>query len=128
MTATRFQMFSQNKPARVEVVDLNDVVGGLWRLIDRWLGDRVAVDRRLSPAPVRVRGDKSQLEQVVMNLAVNARDAMPAGGTLTVSARNAGEVSGLPPARASRPGTRVAQDHRQGVRGAWSGAGSDCGD
>ena len=81
----QLQLFSKNKPARIEVVDVNAVVDGLSRLIDRWLGDRVSVDRRLSDAPVRVRGDKSQLEQVVMNLAVNARDAMPAGGTLTVS-------------------------------------------
>jgi two-component system cell cycle sensor histidine kinase/response regulator CckA len=78
-------LFSKNKPARVEVVDVNDVVTGLGRLIDRWLGERVAVRLRLHASPVRVRGDRSQLEQVVMNLAVNARDAMPAGGHLTIT-------------------------------------------
>ncbi|HUR55001.1 MAG TPA: ATP-binding protein, partial [Gemmataceae bacterium] len=78
-------LFSKNKPARVEVVDVSDVVSGVSRLIERWLGERSAVHYHLHDAPAWVRGDKSQLEQVVMNLAVNARDAMPDGGTLTVT-------------------------------------------
>lgn len=96
----QLQVFSKNKPARVEVVDLNDVVTGVSRLVDRWLGERVTVERRLAAGPLRVRGDKSQLEQVVMNLAVNARDAMPSGGTLSVVTEDATDpVTGQPAVR-----------------------------
>jgi two-component system cell cycle sensor histidine kinase/response regulator CckA len=78
-------MFSRRQPARPEVVDLNTVVAGLSGLLSRLLGERIAVDTRLSPCPVTTRADHSHLEQVVMNLAVNARDAMPDGGVLTIS-------------------------------------------
>ncbi len=77
-------MFSRRQPARVEVLDLNEVVTSLSGLLCRLLGERVAVETVLAPAPVTVRADRSHLEQVVMNLAVNARDAMPGGGTVTV--------------------------------------------
>jgi two-component system cell cycle sensor histidine kinase/response regulator CckA len=77
-------MFSRRQPVRVEVLDLNEVVTALSGLLQRVLGSRVTVQTALSPHPVTVRADRSHLEQVVMNLAVNARDAMPDGGTLTV--------------------------------------------
>jgi two-component system cell cycle sensor histidine kinase/response regulator CckA len=54
-------------------------------ILRRLLGARVAIDTELAALPVRVRIDRGQLEQVVMNLAVNARDAMPEGGTLTIT-------------------------------------------
>jgi two-component system, cell cycle sensor histidine kinase and response regulator CckA len=77
-------MFSRRQPARVEVLDLNEVVTALAGLLRRVLGERVTVAVCLASAPVTVRADRSHLEQVLMNLAVNARDAMPEGGTLTV--------------------------------------------
>ena len=76
--------FSRRQPARLEVVDLNEVVSGLAGLLRRLLGERVAVRTDTALESVRVRIDRGQLEQVVMNLAVNARDAMPDGGTLTI--------------------------------------------
>jgi two-component system cell cycle sensor histidine kinase/response regulator CckA len=63
-------------------VDLNAVVAGMAGLLSRLLGERIAVETRLAPGPVTARADHSHLEQVVMNLAVNARDAMPEGGVL----------------------------------------------
>jgi two-component system cell cycle sensor histidine kinase/response regulator CckA len=77
-------MFSRKQPTRPEVLDLNEVVGGLASLLRRLIGERVAVRARLAEHPVRVRADRGQLEQVLMNLAVNAKDAMPDGGTLTI--------------------------------------------
>jgi two-component system cell cycle sensor histidine kinase/response regulator CckA len=77
-------MFSRRQPARPEIVDLNEVVSRLGGLLSRLLGERIAVETRLAAAPVTTRGDYSHLEQVVMNLAVNARDAMPQGGVLTL--------------------------------------------
>ncbi len=91
-------VFSRRQPARVEVLDLNEVVGALSGLLRRLLGARVAVEIVVADAPVTVRADRSHLEQVVMNLAVNARDAMPGGGTLTV---RTGTAEG-PPGRLAR--------------------------
>jgi two-component system cell cycle sensor histidine kinase/response regulator CckA len=81
-------MFSRRQPSRPEVIDLNEVLTGLAGLLRRLLGERVEVRAQLSPEAVLVRADRGQLEQVVMNLAVNARDAMPDGGTLTLTTAN----------------------------------------
>ena len=77
-------MFSRRQPARPEIVDLNAVVSRLRGLLNRLLGERIVVETHLAPEPVTTRADNSHLEQVVMNLAVNARDAMPDGGVLTL--------------------------------------------
>jgi two-component system cell cycle sensor histidine kinase/response regulator CckA len=77
-------MFSRRQPVRVEVLDLNGVITSLSALLRRLLGERVVLEPALATEGVVVRADRSHLEQVVMNLAVNARDAMPNGGTLTV--------------------------------------------
>ena len=84
--------FGRRQPARLEVVDLNAVVADMAGLLKRLLGERVAIATHLAPSPVRTRVDRSQLEQVVMNLAVNARDAMPQGGTVTISTSAATEL------------------------------------
>ena len=76
--------FSRRHPSRPEVIDLNEVIAALGGLLGRLLGARVAVQTHLFPPPLRVLADRGHLEQVVMNLAVNARDAMPDGGTLTI--------------------------------------------
>ncbi len=77
-------MFSRKQPTRPEAIDLNEIVGGMASLLRRLIGERVAVRTHLADRAVRVRADRGQLEQVVMNLAVNAKDAMPDGGTLTI--------------------------------------------
>lgn len=77
--------FGRRQPARPEVLDLNVVVNEMAGMLSRLLGERVAVVANLSKTPIRARIDRGQIEQVVMNLAVNARDAMPRGGTLTIS-------------------------------------------
>ena len=69
----------------VEAVDLNDLVTEVGELVRPMLRRRVAVECVLAPAPVVVRGDHQQLERVVVNLVVNARDAMPEGGRLHIA-------------------------------------------
>src|SRR5450759_4746118 len=71
-----------------EILDLGDVVNGLSTMVERLIGEDVKVSVVLSPNLGRVKADRGQLEQVVMNLAVNARDAMPKGGSLTFELQN----------------------------------------
>jgi two-component system, cell cycle sensor histidine kinase and response regulator CckA len=77
--------FSRKQPARPVVLDLNDVVTGLTSMLRRLIGERITVRTHLAASQVRVKADRGQLEQVVMNLVINANDAMPDGGTLTIS-------------------------------------------
>ena len=68
----------------LEIVDINDVVRGLEAMLRGVAGDGVELVLNLTPKPARVYADHGQLEQVLVNLAVNARDAMTAGGRLEV--------------------------------------------
>jgi PAS domain S-box-containing protein len=68
-------------------VDLNEVVDDGCKLFRRLLPDKVELVMDLAPAPTKVRADRGQLEQVLLNLIVNARDAMPRGGVVTVATR-----------------------------------------
>ena len=76
--------FSRKQTTLTRVVDLNEVVNGVRELLARLLGEDVDLAMVLHPAACTVKADSGQLTQVLMNLAVNARDAMPAGGELTV--------------------------------------------
>ena len=86
--------FSRKEPSRAEVVDVNSIVTGLLAMLQRLLGEDIEVVTVLESGLGRVKADVGQLEHVIVNLALNARDAMAAGGTLllrTVNAR-AGEL------------------------------------
>jgi PAS domain S-box-containing protein len=80
--------FSRKQPLRTRVLDLNTIVAGVERMIRPMIGEDITVE--LSPAPDLwpVRADPGQLEQVILNLAVNGRDAMPNGGTLAITTAN----------------------------------------
>jgi len=76
--------FSRKQVMEPQVVNLNALVSDTARMLRPLLGEDVEVVTRLDPALGHVRVDPAQIEQVLMNLAVNARDAMPSGGTLTL--------------------------------------------
>jgi PAS domain S-box-containing protein len=80
--------FGRRQVLERTVVDLNDVVLEAHTLLDRVIGEKVMVVTKLDPDLVRVHADAGQLGQVLVNLALNARDAMPDGGTLTITTRN----------------------------------------
>lgn len=74
--------FSRKQTLRPEVLDLYAVVAGIEKMIRRLIGEDIEIDLSLANDLGRVKADPGQIEQVVMNLAVNARDAMPQGGRL----------------------------------------------
>jgi PAS domain S-box-containing protein len=81
--------FSRRQVLAPRVIDLRRVVGDMERMLCRLIGEDVELSIAGGHAPARVHADPGQLEQVVMNLAVNARDAMPAGGRLTIEVEEA---------------------------------------
>ncbi|WP_394357096.1 hybrid sensor histidine kinase/response regulator [Tropicibacter oceani] len=76
--------FSRKQTLRREVMDLRDTLSDLTHLLNRLVGEKVTLALKHDPVLPPVRGDKRQLEQVIVNLVVNARDAMPEGGEIVV--------------------------------------------
>jgi signal transduction histidine kinase len=76
--------FARRQPLRPEVIDLNALIGGMIDLLDRTLGERIVVQTELSDDSCTVEADRAQLESALLNIAVNARDAMPEGGELAI--------------------------------------------
>ena len=80
--------FSRKQPLEPTILDLNALVADMQKLLRRLIGEHIELVTRYSPDPCRVSADASQIEQVIMNLALNARDAMPGGGTVTIETAN----------------------------------------
>ncbi len=80
--------FSRRQIFRVTQLNLNQTVQGVSRMLERLLGEDITIAHELAPDLGRIQADPSQIDQVIMNLAVNARDAMPRGGRLTFETRN----------------------------------------
>jgi len=80
--------FSRQQVLQPVVLNLNDVVEGVGKMLHRLLGEDVELETHLARDAGNVKADAGQLEQVIINLAVNARDAMPTGGKLTIETAN----------------------------------------
>jgi len=76
--------FSRKHIVRHRIIDLNVLLEQLQGMLTRLIGEDIEVRIRLDDEPLRIRSDPSQIEQLIVNLAVNARDAMPGGGTLVI--------------------------------------------
>ncbi len=81
--------FSRRQVLRPKVLDLNALVTKIEKLLRRLIGEHITLRTSLAPALGSVRADPGQLEQVIVNLVVNARDAMPGGGTITIETSSA---------------------------------------
>jgi len=84
----RLLAFSRTQPLDPKPVDPNALVAGMVDLLRQTLGERIAIDTVLAPGTTHVIVDANQLETAIVNLAVNARDAMPSGGVLTIETGN----------------------------------------
>ena len=76
--------FGRKRLSSPHPIDLNQLTSNLSKMLDRLLGEDIALQIELSPEPPIVEADAGMIEQVLMNLAVNSRDAMPRGGRLTI--------------------------------------------
>jgi PAS domain S-box-containing protein len=88
--------FSRRQIVQPRRLDLRALVSGMEKMLRRLVGEHIQVDAALADEPLTVFADQGQLTQVVMNLAINARDAMPDGGTLRVTLRSGGRPTGTP--------------------------------
>jgi signal transduction histidine kinase/PAS domain-containing protein/ActR/RegA family two-component response regulator len=112
--------FSRRQSIQVHDVDMNAVVGNLTRMLNRILGEDVSVQLHYAHRPAHVRADSGMIEQVLLNLVVNARDAMPSGGHLTIDVslvERAGEAGAVRPRgawvclRVTDTGSGIAAEH-----------------
>jgi PAS domain S-box-containing protein len=76
--------FSRKQVLELKILDLNEIVRHIEKMLARLLGEDIELVTRLDPEVGAVRADAGQMEQVILNLAINARDAMPKGGLLTI--------------------------------------------
>ena len=98
-------VFSRKQVVERHTLDLNDVLHGIERMLVRLIGESLQLDVHYSATPVLVHADHGQMEQVIVNLVANARDAMPDGGTVTVRIANTALAVGDARAPGGQPGT-----------------------
>jgi CheY-like chemotaxis protein len=83
----RLLAFSRNQPLDPRIIDPDHLIESMTELLSRTLGEKIELATRLADGAWRIRADPNQLESAILNLAVNARDAMPEGGCLTIETR-----------------------------------------
>jgi PAS domain S-box-containing protein len=99
--------FSRKQTIQPAVLNLNHVITGMEKLLHRLIGENILVSTQLAPDLGAVLADAGQMEQVILNLAVNARDAMPKGGQLTFESRNVDFGDSIASADSMKPGRYV---------------------
>jgi signal transduction histidine kinase len=114
--------FSRKQILQPQVLDLNTLVGGMHTLLRRVIGEDISLVTTLSDGESHINADRGQIEQVIMNLAVNARDAIPSNGTLRLSTENVDVDDAFV---AAHPGAAAGPHVRVTVSDTGSGMGPD---
>jgi len=99
--------FSRREVLQPRVLDLNTLVSELSRMLRRFIGENIELSTHLGGSPARIKADPGQIEQVIMNLVVNARDAMPDGGKLVIETASVDSRANPNPDLSFRPGQHV---------------------
>jgi PAS domain S-box-containing protein len=111
--------FSRRQPFKLRLHDLNLVVTGLNRMLQRLVGEHIHMELHLTPQPVGAHADAGMVEQALMNLVVNARDALPTGGTISLTTGtvelDAAAAAQIPHARPGRYVTLTVGDTGVGI-------------
>jgi two-component system cell cycle sensor histidine kinase/response regulator CckA len=107
--------FSRRQVLDLRVLDLNDVIRGMSQMLERLLGEGVSISTRLDPKMAPIRADVCQLEQILMNLCTNGRDAMPEGGEISIVTETVVVSSAGGPAPAGRWAHLVVADQGAGM-------------
>ncbi|HRV95973.1 MAG TPA: ATP-binding protein, partial [Anaerolineae bacterium] len=84
MLTQQLLTFSRQRPVHFQVLNLNDVIDQIKNMLGRLIGENIDLVDHLAPDLPSIKADAGQIEQVLLNLAINARDAMPKGGSLTI--------------------------------------------
>jgi PAS domain S-box-containing protein len=100
----RLLAFARQQVLEPRVVDLNALIAGMYELLRRTLADDIEIERRFEPTAWPTKVDPSQLENAILNLVINARDAMPNGGVITIATYNASVVDRTPREEGLAPG------------------------
>jgi PAS domain S-box-containing protein len=103
----RLLAFGRREIVEFVRLDLNRAIGDLRPMLERLIGEHIQMTFALAPDLPAVSGDAGQFEQILMNLSLNARDAMPAGGVLRVETRSVAVASDTAPLKSMPPGSYV---------------------
>jgi PAS domain S-box-containing protein len=93
----RMLAFARRQELKLAPLDVGDIVRRMTNLLQSSLGPSIRIETEFPPKLAKVNADSNQLELAILNLAINGRDAMPKGGTITIGAREHSELTGLKP-------------------------------
>jgi PAS domain S-box-containing protein len=114
-------LIGRKQPTEVSLIDANRVVSGMLDMLSRLIGENISITTGFDPRLWSIRGDIGKIEQIILNLVVNARDAMPEGGRLTITTENVlldkEQCSIMPEARPGKYVCISVSDEGEGIEG-----------